>query len=273
MSRPIIDTPENWDAASTGYAKYVAPVMMESFAPAIIQRLDVNDQTDALEIAAGSGALTVHLAPEVRSLRSIDFSPKMLAILKDRLDEQRITNVKLEEMDGQALDIPDDSYDRVASSFALMLFPDKAKGFREMRRVLHPGGKAVVSAWAGPDRFEAFAVFLKGMGAAFPDIPRPETPPPVFSLSDPEVFRHEMESAGFHDVRVEFETRELVIEDFSYLWSMLTVGAPPIKMLFEKIGEGGVAKLKDTLARQIHERFGDGPITLSNSATIGYGEA
>ena len=64
----IIDTPENWDEASQGYAEKIAPVMMETFAEEFVIRLDVNSNTEALEVAAGSGALTTTLAKNVKSL-------------------------------------------------------------------------------------------------------------------------------------------------------------------------------------------------------------
>jgi len=64
--QPIIDTPANWDAASQGYAKSIAPFLMEPFVEAFIDCLDVDDQTRVLEIAAGSGALTESLARRVK---------------------------------------------------------------------------------------------------------------------------------------------------------------------------------------------------------------
>ncbi len=57
-SLPTPDTPENWDAASRGYAEKVAPVLMESYADELVERLNVDTDTVALEVGAGSGALT-----------------------------------------------------------------------------------------------------------------------------------------------------------------------------------------------------------------------
>jgi len=103
----IIDTPENWDVASQGYAEKVAPFLMEKFAEEFIERLDVNDKTEALEVAAGSGALTATLAKRVKSLLATDFSPKMMELLKLKIKNAGLINVSYALMDGQALSLDD----------------------------------------------------------------------------------------------------------------------------------------------------------------------
>ena len=271
--QPIVDTTENWDAASQGYAEKVAPFLMESFAQDHIDRLSLNGATETLEVAAGSGALTELLARNVKCLLAIDFSPKMIELARKKISKAGITNVEFEVMDGQALDVNDATFDRAACSFGLMLFPDRHKGFLELNRILRPGGRAVVSGWAGPDRFEAFGLFLEAIQKAFPDFPKSKSPPPVLSLSDPDSFKIQMEEAGFTDVVVEYVTREMVLDDFSSLWAMLTVGAPPIKLIFDKVGADGEDRLRDTLANIIEKRYGSGPISISNAATIGRGNS
>jgi len=270
-SPPTPDTPENWDAASRGYAEKVAPVMMRAYADELVERLDVDANTEALEVGAGSGALAEALSGRVKSLLATDFSPKMVEVLRERMQAVGAANVTCEVMDGQALELEDASFDRAACSFALMLFPDRAKGFSELHRVLRPGGRAVVSGWAGPDKFEAFGLFLEAMRNALPDIPPPPAPPPVFSLANPADFKAQMEAGGFNDVEVEFVSRDLEVAGFEDLWAMLTVGAPPVQVLLDRIGPDGRDRLRDVLGRIVEQRFGSGAIRLTNAATVGVG--
>lgn len=270
-SLPTPDTPENWDAASRGYAEKVAPVLMEAYADELVERLNVDADTEALEVGAGSGALTETLSRRVKSLLATDFSPKMVDLIRERMNAVGATNVTCEVMDGQALALEDASFDRAASSFAMMLFPDRVKGFSELRRVLRPGGRAVVSGWAGPDRFEVFGLFLEAMRAAFPDMPPPPQPPPVFNLADPAIFRTQMETGGFNDVEVEFVSRDLEVAAFDELWAMVTTGAPPVQVLLDRVGPAGRTRLQDTLRGMVEQRFGNGPIRLTNTATVGRG--
>ena len=269
----LSDTPENWGAASRGYAEKVAPFMMKTFAEPLVERLELGENDRVLEVGAGSGVLTEVLFPRVESLLATDFAPRMIEVLRERLEELGATNVRCEVMDGQALELEDSSFDAAACSFALMLFPDRRKGFAELRRVVRPDGRVAVSGWAGPDKFEAFGLFLAAMHAAFPDLPPPPSPPPVLSLSDPDDFKLQMETAGFRNVEVEYVARDLVVSDFEQMWSMLTVGAPPVQALFDRIGPSGKERVREELYEIVDKRFGEGPIAMTNVATLGSGSA
>jgi SAM-dependent methyltransferase len=246
---------------------------MSAFAEAHLERLGVGADTEALEVGAGSGALTEVLSARVKSLLATDFAPAMIDVLRERLQAAGATNVQCEVMDGQALELDDDTFDVAACSFALMLFPDRARGFSELNRVVHPGGRVVVSGWAGPDKFEAFGLFLAALQAAIPDMPPPPTPPPVFSLSDPAAFRTQMEAGGLRGVEVDFVARDLEVPNFEEMWSMLTAGAPPIQVLFDLVGPSGKDRIQEHLREIVAERFGSGAISLTNVATVGSGTA
>lgn len=267
------DTPENWEAASQGYAEKVAPFLMRPFADPLVERLDVDERAAALEVGAGSGALTEVLCSRVESVLATDFAPRMIEVLRERMDALGVTNVRCEVMDGQSLELEDSSFDAAGANFALMLFPDRRKGFAELCRVLRPNGRAAITGWSGPDEFESFGLFLAALDAAFPDMPPPPSPPPVLSLSDPDAFKEEMEAAGFRDVAVERVARDLEIQDFETMWEMLTAGAPPVQALFDRIGPSGQLRLREELHEIIHQRFGRGPIQLTNVATLGSGSA
>lgn len=273
MTEPTTSpTPQDWSAASRQYVN-VAAQMMESFGPAIVERLEVNDQHRALEVAAGTGALTVALAPKVGSLLATDFAPGMLEVLRERMQALGSDNIDFQVMNGQALEVGTASFDRAACSFGLMLFPRRAKGFSELLRALVPGGRAAVTGWTGPDKFEAFAMFLDAVKSAFPELPPPASPPPVFSLADPAVFMYEMQSAGFRDVEVEFVSRDLELDDADALWAILSSGAPPVKALFDRVGDDGADKIREALDSNLKERFGNGPIRCTNVATLAVGIA
>jgi len=267
----IVDTPENWDLASKGYSENIAPVMMDSFMDEFIDQLEVDNTMEAIELASGSGAMTEPLSRKVKSLLATDFSPKMIEVNKNRIKAVGINNVSFDVMDGQNLTVSDESFDRSVCSFGIMLFPDRSKGFSELKRVLRPGGRTVVSGWSGPDKFEAFGLFMSSIMKAFPDFPKPDAPPPVFSLADLGVFKNEMEAAGFKNVETAYVSRQFSVENADAIWKMLSSGAPPVKLLFDKVGEEGKMKVREALEQIVQERFGNGKIEVTNAATVGVG--
>ncbi len=53
----------------------------------------------------------------------------------------------------------------------------------------------------------------------------------------------------------------------------MTSGAPPVRALFDRVGEEGVGRVRTALKSAVSERFGEGPIRLTNVATLGTGTA
>ena len=109
-----------------------------------------------LDLATGSGdvafALARKLAPDTPIL-GMDFCQPMLdqAVLKQqKADSARYRHVTFRQGDGLALPLPDESFDAVTISFGLRNLADRARGLREMRRVLRPGGHLFVLEFSQP---------------------------------------------------------------------------------------------------------------------------
>ncbi len=111
---------------------------------------------DVLDLATGSGdvafALSRRLDPAT-AIVGMDFCQPML----DQAEEKkraagagRFANVTFRPGDGLALPLPDASVDAVTISFGLRNLADRARGLREMRRVLRPGGHLFVLEFSQP---------------------------------------------------------------------------------------------------------------------------
>jgi demethylmenaquinone methyltransferase/2-methoxy-6-polyprenyl-1,4-benzoquinol methylase len=98
----------------------------------------------AIDIAAGTGKLAAALADRVGPfgrVSAVDLSAGMVA--GGRASTSDI--VQLEFVIGNALDLPfeDDRFDAATIAFGLRNLSDFGAGFREMRRVVRPGGRVV----------------------------------------------------------------------------------------------------------------------------------
>jgi len=109
-----------------------------------------------LDLATGSGdvafALSRGLDPAT-TVVGMDFCQPMLdeaEAKKKAAGAGRYANVTFRPGDGLALPLPDQSYDAITISFGLRNLADRARGLREMHRVLRPGGHLFVLEFSQP---------------------------------------------------------------------------------------------------------------------------
>ncbi|MCL2458052.1 MAG: class I SAM-dependent methyltransferase [Desulfobulbus sp.] len=80
----------DWDGRAASFARRFG---QSSYADAFIALLRPEANWSVLDVGSGPGTLALPLAARVHRVTCIDFSPKMLAILADRADQARLTNI------------------------------------------------------------------------------------------------------------------------------------------------------------------------------------
>ena len=120
---------------------------------------------NALDVAGGTGDLTVKLAQQVGARGRVvltDVNAAMLDRGRDRLLDQGITgNIDFVQANAECLPFADASFECVTIAFGLRNVTDKAAALRAMRRVLKPGGQLLVLEFSQP------AAFLKPLYDAY----------------------------------------------------------------------------------------------------------
>lgn len=94
------------------------------------------------DLACGSGVAAAELAPHVARVVAVDQSPEMLRAARERT--AGLANVELKRGDLEALPLDDASCDAALLLLALTHVAEPALALAEMRRVLKPGGRAVI---------------------------------------------------------------------------------------------------------------------------------
>ncbi len=179
------------------YETYLVPLIFESYAMDLVNRLASRSVTRVLEIAAGTGVVTRALTsalPEHVSIVATDLNQPMLdyacAIGTKRQVEWR-------QADAMQLPFGDRTFDTVVCQFGVMFFPDKSKAFSEVRRVLKPGGIFIFNVWDRIEENEFAHTVTMALEPLFPkDPPRflARTPHGYF---DQAIIKRDLASGGF----------------------------------------------------------------------------
>lgn len=265
---------EAWDAISQRYDEFVTPGEA-GFATAALELAQLEAGDRFLDVAAGTGGLSLPAARLGAKVVATDWSPKMIECLKKRVRSEGLSDVEGHVMDCRALEFDDDMFDVTGSQFGVMLVENQPRALREMVRVTKSGGRVVVIAYGSPVQFEALHLFIEALRSVVADFPGlPDDPPPLeFQVADPEVLRERMQDAGLRDVAVDTTLQErLEVRSGQELWQWCTSGNPIPGMLVEDLDPEQRSSMLRLLDRAIAERAGpDGVAVLTAPLNIGIG--
>ncbi|HJL18247.1 MAG TPA: methyltransferase domain-containing protein [Sandaracinaceae bacterium LLY-WYZ-13_1] len=260
-----ITQPGSWDRVAGGYAQS-AIANFEPYAGAALRLAGVNAGERVLDVATGPGTLAIPAAA-IADVTAVDFSPEMIAIVRARAADRELHALTALVADGQALPFDDEQFDVAFSMFGLFMFEDRAVGFRELARVLRPGGRAVVGSW--PPR-DADHPFTQAGRLLQPEGASEEPSVGDMPLSDPRELRREMGAAGF-DVRVERFDHTLRFDSASALAQTLLRSHVGFAALAAEGEEARYRQVASSLEALFRRELGEGAVQVPLSAWLGLG--
>ena len=220
------------------------------------------------DVACGPGALSLAAARAGARVHAVDFSERMVALLAESAAREGLLAVEARVGNGMALPLADGAVDLAFCMFGLMFFPDRSRGFRELLRVLKPGGKALVTSWVPVERTPVLREVYLVLGTLFPDLPLERANPP---LCDAAGLLAEMSLAGFREVEVREVSKALVVPSAEALFGALERSTPPLRALKEMLGPYRWPSVKETVEKRLHETFGGGERVVRWTANLGTG--
>ena len=230
-SSPLAN-PTSWDLVSSAYAEEIVPVF-EQYVRDALRLAAAPPGARVVDVACGPGTLSFVAAQAGHPVDALDFSPQMI----ERLEARRIatgdTRITARVGDGQALPYADATFGAAFSLFGLMFFPDRAAGFRELRRVLVPGARAVVSSWQrmenNPVIAAMFGAVRETMGRLFgATAPKPGSQ--EMPLVTEDLCRSEM-SAAFEGVEVHAITHAQTLASVDEIWPGIVRTMAPMALM------------------------------------------
>ena len=268
-------TRDAWEALAAGFDEFLTPHSIDH-GEEILRRVQIDPGARFLDVAAGSGALSIPAARRGAAVVATDISATMISRLLARADAEGLATIEGQVMDYRALDVPADSFDVVASLNGVTMSPDLATGLAEMVRVAAPGGTVLVAAFGPLAKVEFLAVFLGAVTAAVPGFSGLPTdpPPPPFQLARPGAVRTRLEEAGLADVTVDTITCDMPIDSAAQLWNEVASSNPIGAQLVAHLTAEQRADVHGVLEGILRERSGGRPgAVLRTEVNIGIGTA
>jgi ubiquinone/menaquinone biosynthesis C-methylase UbiE len=267
-------TRDAWDQIAKGYDRTNTPTQMWVGNEGL-RRAGVRSGMKFLDVAAGSGALSIPVARLGAQVLATDQSPAMLEHLDARARKEGLA-IETRVMDGHALELEDNSFDVAGSQFGVMLFPDMPRGISEMVRVVKPSGRVLMNVYGDPHKIEFFGFFVGAIQSVVPSFEGPPMDPlPLpFQLQDPERLRQELTKAGLQQVSVETITEKTAFESGEHMWDWLVHSNPIVENVLGQLNltADQLALVRKTLDGMVRERAGgSGPAVLTAPINIGIG--
>ena len=252
--------PENYD-------RYMVPLIFESFAQDIAQRVAALSPSAVLETAAGTGVVARALAPRLSPDASYvvtDLNQPMLDYAARQVADNRI---RWRKADALALPFEDAAFDLVCCQFGAMFFPDRQSGYREAKRVLKPGGYFLFNVW---DRIEE-NVFANDVTNALAEV-FPNDPPRFLARTphgyhDTALIRSELENAGFSNVVIETRAEQSRASSPRHPAVAYCQGTP-LRNEIEARDAGKLEIATDYAASAIADRHGSGEVAAKIQAHV-----
>jgi ubiquinone/menaquinone biosynthesis C-methylase UbiE len=231
--------------AAENYQHYFVPAIGGPFAADLIEDAALSPSERVLDVACGTGGVARLAAERVGpsgTVAALDVNPAMLSAARSIPSSGAV--IQWYETSAEAMPLPDGAFDAVLCQLGLQFVADKKTALREMRRVLVPGARVLVSVPPPNDFFdvldEALARHVGDEAAGFVRM--------VFSLSAPATIERLFRDAGFHDVTVRTFSKPLRLPAArDFLWQY--VRCTPLTGMLSNLDAARIAALERDVVR------------------------
>ena len=237
-----------WAGLSAGWEKWDS-VIMEQLGPvgdAMIERLDIAEDQQHLDIAAGTGepGLTIaRLAPRGRVVLT-DLVREMLDVAARRARAQRIGNIETQVCSADDLPFDDAAFDSVSVRFGYMFFPNPAQATAELARVLRPGGRLCASVWVDPDENPWTTIAMQAIATEVEVAPPDPDGPSMYRCAAPGCIGALYEGAGLRDVAEWDVPVELVTRSPAEYWDMISEHVSLAVAALQQVDEAAQTRIR-----------------------------
>ena len=170
-----------WMAGDFGQVAKVIETNAEEF----IARLALKPGTRVLDVACGSGNLSIPAARAGAIVTGVDIATNLLEQARARAEAEGLT-IQFDEGDAESLPYADAAFDEVVSMYGAMFAPRPELVAAELVRVCRTGGRIAMANWT-PDGFIGQMFKITGR-----HVPPPPNMPSPLKWGDEETVRERL---------------------------------------------------------------------------------
>ncbi len=238
------------------YEQILVPLIFQPYADDLAARLVRLAPRTVLEVAAGTGVVTRAMAaalPGSTSITATDLNRPMIDRAAAIGTSRPVTWQQADVMD---LPHADASFDVVVCQFGVMFFPDRVAAYREMRRVLRPGGTLLCNTWDRIEHNEFADTSTQALARLFPDDPPDFMARVPHGYFDEVRIRADLHAAGYADAArfdaLEARSRAATSEIVAIGYCQGT----PVRNAIEARDASRLGEATEAAEAAIRERFG-----------------
>lgn len=235
-------------SSSEVYERFMVPAVFAPWAEELLSRAELGAGERVLDVGCGTGIVSrtaATIAGATGTVTGLDINPAMLAVARSQPIAKGAAPITWIEGSAEELPLPDQAFDLVACQQVLQFLPDRPRALGEVRRVLTPGGRVALAAFAAaelhPIHMAFDEVIARHLGRSALKV--------GFSLSEPNEIRALLEQTNLTVRSIELVTkisrfplsiqsaRNIVISSAAGIPSFREAGVAERQELVERIGD------------------------------------
>lgn len=214
---------DTWGRCADEYLDTFAGLTSQAI-PLLLEAVGDYRGKQVLDLGTGPGNVAAVFAEHGAKVTGADLSPQMVNVAKGRYP-----HIAFKEANGENLPFEDDTFDTVISNYVVHHFARPDVVFREIARVLKPGGRLVFAVWGAPEDQTGVGTFF---GAVTVHHDLAELPHgPLFGVTERSVYEPLLTQAGLtdcqlsmHDITWNMDSLEPLLQGF---WDWGNMAALP----------------------------------------------
>jgi ubiquinone/menaquinone biosynthesis C-methylase UbiE len=243
--------------------KYWTPLLLHRAAPQLGERV--------LDVACGTGVVARSMVPVIGPQGKVHGLDKNPAMLEVACEQYSYYCDEIEWREGIAENLPydADTIDLLTCQQGLQFFSDRPQAAREMKRVLRPGGRAVIEVWQDLDNpfyKKTFGIISSALNVPLSALAAP------YAYGDPGELAGLLRDAGFAQVHVEVVTQDVFFprpgEFIEKIIRAAGAVIPAFAQLDARMQDGALGKVQQEAAETLREHTTGGVLTFPMKSNI-----